>query len=110
MPNYKVKFEHISVGLFLQVVTIELSTFLGYSGNYHDISVTRNILKLSFVNPDRVTGYSVEKDILGQFTEIFVAEVQVRKSRACCTGHSTQHDYRIDQNRLTFYRSIPVVL
>lgn len=52
------------MGLFLQVVITEFSTFLGHTGNYHDISMTHSILKISSVDPDRVTGYSVEKDIL----------------------------------------------
>lgn len=52
------------MGLFLQVVTVGLSTFLGHTGNYHDISVTHDILETSFVDPDGVTGCSVERDVL----------------------------------------------
>lgn len=52
-----------SVGLFLQVVTVGLSTFLGHTGNCHDTSMIHNILEISFVGPDVVTGHSMERDI-----------------------------------------------
>lgn len=75
--------------------------------------MTHSILKISFVDPDGVTGYRVEKDILKDIRELpepFCCWSTVRKSRECCAEHSTQHDYRIDHNRLTFYRWVPVVL
>lgn len=95
-----------SVVFFLQVVTTGVS--MGHTGNCHDISMIKNILETSFLGPEVVTGHSMKRDIENSL-DLFVTEVEFREYRECCTGHSTQHDYKICHNRFPFHRRILVV-